>query len=194
MAQLTRPRTLSTLFRPLGALALMLALASPALADMQLQAPELSPGGRLPPAQVYQGFGCEGGNQSPALHWNGAPQGTRSFALTVYDPDAPTGSGWWHWIVYDLPASTQQLPADAGKASAPQLPTGARMGPNDYGSASFGGACPPPGDKPHRYIFTLHALDVEQLALPAKPSAALIGYMIKAHSLGEARLEALYSR
>lgn len=146
----------------------------------------------LKPAQVFNGFGCSGGDRSPQLQWSGAPAGTKSFAVTMYDPDAPTGSGWWHWIVYDLPASVTKLDAGAGRAG--KLPQGAKHGRNDFGRSDFGGACPPPGDKPHRYIVTVHALKVEKLDVPENASAALIGYMVNANRLGTATLTATYGR
>jgi hypothetical protein len=139
-------------------------------------------------------YPCEGGNTSPALHWRGAPAGTRSYALTMYDPDAPTGSGWWHWVVYDIAPDVQALPAGAGAADGHALPAGARQGRTDFGAPGFGGACPPAGDKPHRYRFTLHALMVDSLQVPADASAAMVGYMVQANSLGSARIEALYGR
>ncbi len=146
----------------------------------------------LKSSQVYQGFGCEGENQSPQIEWSAAPAGTKSFAVTVYDPDAPTGSGWWHWVVYDIPASVKKLDTGAGRAD--RLPKGAKHGRNDYGDFAFGGACPPVGDKPHRYIVTVHALKVEKLDVPAEASSALIGYMLNANRLGTATLTGLYSR
>jgi len=139
---------------------------------------------------VFKGFGCEGGNQSPQLSWSGAPKGTKSFALIAYDPDAPTGSGWWHWSVVNLPASATQL---AAGASGQAMPAGAREMRNDYGVAGFGGACPPPGAM-HRYIFTIHALGVEKLDLPADASNALTGFMINANSLAHATITAVYNR
>ena len=143
-------------------------------------------------AQVYQGFGCTGGNVSPALSWGDVPEGTKSFAITAYDPDAPTGSGWWHWVAYDLPTTLRSLPASAGKAGG--LPGGAKQGRNDYGSHDFGGACPPPGDKPHHYIFTVFALKVDKLEVPADASAALIGYMLNANKLATANITARFGR
>lgn len=149
--------------------------------------------GQLTKKQEFAGFGCTGQNISPELHWNDAPKGTKSFALTVYDPDAPTGSGWWHWVVYNLPASTTTLPADFGNLSLKQ-PIQAKQGMTDYGKAGFGGACPPVGDKPHRYMFTVHALDVDHLDLDEKASPALVGYMINAHSIAKATLLSYYGR
>lgn len=159
-----------------------------------LTSPTLNPNKPLPNAQVFQGFGCTGDNISPALNWQHAPKGTKSFALTVYDPDAPTGSGWWHWVVYNLPANTEGLAEHAGTADGKLLPAGAVQGRTDYGSVGFGGACPPVGDPAHRYQFTVYALDVDQLELPADASAALIGYMIHQHQIGKAQLVVKYGR
>ena len=128
-----------------------------------LSSPDIPSGGTVPPHFEFDGFGCSGQNQSPILQWSGAPVGTQSFAVTVYDPDAPTGSGWWHWFVVDLPATTAQLVPNAGAQGGAGLPAGARQIRNDYGAFAWGGVCPPPGDKPHRYVFTVHALSVPQL-------------------------------
>lgn len=125
-----------------------------------LSSPDIPSGGTVPPHFEFDGFGCSGQNQSPILQWSGAPMGTQSFAVTVYDPDAPTGSGWWHWFVVDLPATTAQLVPNAGAQGGAGLPAGARQIRNDYGAFAWGGVCPPPGDKPHRYVFTVHALSV----------------------------------
>lgn len=149
-------------------------------------------GAPLPAAQVYQGRGCDGGNQSPHLEWSGAPAGTESFAITVYDPDAPSGSGWWHWVAYDIPGSVHKLDSGAGRDG--RLPAGAKHGRNDFGTKDFGGASPPPGDKPHRYIFTVHALKVATLDVPSDASCAMIGFMLKANGLATATLTAMYGR
>ncbi|MCC6208460.1 MAG: YbhB/YbcL family Raf kinase inhibitor-like protein [Gammaproteobacteria bacterium] len=163
-------------------------------AAFTLSSPTIPEGGTLTMDQVFNGFGCTGNNVSPALEWRGAPEGTKSFAITVYDPDAPTGSGWWHWVVYDIPAAVTALPAGAGGADVAMLPSGAVQGRTDFGAAGFGGACPPPGDKPHRYIFTVHALKVEKLDVPADATAALVGYMLNANLLGKASFTATYGR
>ena len=112
----------------------------------------------------------------------------------MYDPDAPTGSGWWHWQVFDIPAATTSLPEGAGSADGKLLPQGAMQGRSDYGTKAFGGACPPVGDKPHRYIFTLYALKVDKLGVPADATAALAGYMINANKIGSASFTAYYGR
>lgn len=172
-------------------LTLGLALSSAALA-FDLSSKDIKPGSTLKPAQVFNGFGCTGDNMSPQLAWKNAPKDTKSFAVTVYDPDAPTGSGWWHWVVWDIPASVSELPAAIGKGGT--LPAGAKEGRTDFGSTGFGGACPPVGHKVHRYIFTVHALKVEKLELPENPTAALVGYMLNANSLGKASFQAKYGR
>lgn len=158
----------------------------------ELSSPDIAEGKVLNAAQVANTFGCTGGNLSPALNWKHAPAGTRSFAVTVYDPDAPTGSGWWHWLAYDIPATETGLPASAVVNAV--LPEGAKQGRNDSGARNFGGACPPPGDKPHRYIFTVHALKVDKLEVPENASAALIGFMLHATGLGTAKITAKYPR
>ncbi len=168
-------------------------LAGNALAfDLTSPDPEVKNGKPMTKAQEYKGFGCNGDNFSPALEWKNPPAGTRSFAVTVYDPDAPTGSGWWHWIVYDIPATATGLPGGAGVKEA--LPAGAKQGRNDYGERAFGGACPPAGDRPHHYIFTVYALKVDKLKVPDDASAALIGYNILGNRLGLAKLTTTYSR
>lgn len=163
-------------------------------AGFSLSSPTIKPGATLTEAQVYKGFGCDGKNISPALKWSGAPKDTKSFAITVYDPDAPTGSGWWHWVVYNIPASVTELPEGAGAPDGKGLPAGAVQGRTDFGSPGFGGACPPKGDKPHRYIFTVHALKTDKIEAPADASAALIGFMLNANRIAKASFEAKYGR
>ena len=148
--------------------------------------------GQLSKVQEFNGFGCSGENVSPELHWSNAPKGTKSFAITVYDPDAPTGSGWWHWLVVNIPVSTKSMGTNVSAKHS--LPKGAIETMTDYGSAGFGGACPPKGDKAHRYVFTVHALDVEKLDLTPKSDSALVGYMINAHSIQKASLISYYGR
>jgi Raf kinase inhibitor-like YbhB/YbcL family protein len=154
--------------------------------------PDVKTGRPMTKAQEYKGFGCNGDNLSPALEWKNAPAGTRSFAVTVFDYDAPTGSGWWHWVVYDIPATATGLPG--GAVVNASLPAGAKQGRNDFGGRNFGGACPPAGDKSHHYIFTVHALKVDKLNVPDDASAALIGFMLHANRLGLAKMTPTYSR
>lgn len=156
-----------------------------------LSSPDLAEGQALSAAQVFQGFGCEGGDQSPALSWSGAPEGTKSFALTAYDPDAPTGSGWWHWNVVNISATETSITGDASTSDA--MPEGALELTNDYGTVGFGGACPPPGEV-HRYQFTLHALGTERLDLPENASNALAGFMINANAIDTATITAVHTR
>ncbi|QEL55886.1 kinase inhibitor [Chromobacterium paludis] len=175
-------------------IASLLALPLAAHAEgFKLSSQSIADGKPLSLRQVYKGFGCEGGNVSPQLSWSGAPAGAKSFAITVYDPDAPTGSGWWHWTVVNLPASVHSLPEGAGNAGG-QLPAGAVQGRTDFGASGFGGACPPVGDKPHRYQFTVWALKTDKLPLDANASGALVGYMLNANVLGKASLTATYGR
>ncbi|HEV7856330.1 MAG TPA: kinase inhibitor [Herminiimonas sp.] len=164
-----------------------------AAADFTLTSTDIANGKPMTAKQVFEGFGCSGGNLSPQLSWHGAPAGTKSFAITAYDPDAPTGSGWWHWTVVNLPASTTSLPSGAGSTGG-SLPAGAVQGRTDYGQPGFGGACPPVGAKPHRYQFTVWALKTDKLDVNEQSSGALVGYMLKANALGTARLTALYGR
>lgn len=181
------------MFRKIVLAAALTVVALPAWAgEFRLTSPDIAEGRRMDDRQVFNGFGCTGANVSPALSWSDAPAGTKSFALTVYDPDAPTGSGWWHWVVFNLPAATQALPAGAGGQGG-GLPAGAVQSRTDFGAPSYGGPCPPAG-APHRYVFTLHALDVDGLPLDAQASAAMVGFMVNAHALGKASLTALYAR
>ncbi|MFZ2269579.1 MAG: YbhB/YbcL family Raf kinase inhibitor-like protein [Azonexus sp.] len=148
--------------------------------------------GRLPAAQFANSFGCQGGNQSPQVKWSGAPAGTRSFVVTLYDPDAPTGSGWWHWVIANIPASVDELPAGAGSVGG-SLPAGALTITNDASQPGYLGACPPVGQD-HRYIITVHALKVDRLELPPNATPALVGFMSWANGLGKASLTLRGSR
>ena len=144
--------------------------------------------GRLAQRYSYDRFGCHGANRAPALQWSGAPAGTRSFAVTVFDPDAPTGSGFWHWMVIDLPAASRSLPEGGA------LPAFAHAIRNDYGDKAWGGPCPPAGDPPHHYLFTVYALDVPSLGAPADASPALAGFLMHGHVIGKARRTLTFGR
>ncbi len=150
-----------------------------------LESADVTDGGKLPPAMYSGRFGVPGGeDRSPALSWSGAPEGTQGYAVTCYDPDAPTGSGFWHWAVFNLPASVTSLPAGAGDPSGERLPPGAIQLRNDGGSSGFVGAAPPAGHGPHRYVFVVHALDVATLDVPADATPAFLGFNIFFHLLG----------
>jgi Raf kinase inhibitor-like YbhB/YbcL family protein len=151
-------------------------------------------GGQATMQQVYDGFGCTGANTSPQLAWSNPPDGTKSYAVTMYDPDAPTGSGWWHWVVFDLPGSIMTLPTGAGTNGKTDLPTGAVQSITDFGTAGYGGPCPPPGHGAHQYIITVYALDLEKLGLDAKASAPMVGFNLHQHTLAKASLVFYYGR
>ncbi|HUY03443.1 MAG TPA: YbhB/YbcL family Raf kinase inhibitor-like protein [Rhodocyclaceae bacterium] len=163
-------------------------------AGFKLSSPEIKANGTIPKRFEFNGFGCSGANKSPALKWHGAPKGTKSFAVTVYDPDAPSGSGWWHWMVINIPSDVTELAAGAGTIDSTSLPKGALQTRIDYGVAAFGGVCPPKGDKPHHYVFTVYALKTDKLEVPADATAALTGFMIHGSALAKASFTAKYGR
>lgn len=174
-------------------LALASACASSAGSSFALSSADIAEGQAMSLKQEFNGFDGKGENLCPALSWSQPPAGTKSFAITVYDPDAPTGSGWWHYLLVDLPADTRSLPQGFG--TKPELrPAQSHEIRNDYGQLAYGGPCPPKGDKPHRYFFTVHALKVDKLALPPGASAALTGFMINANCLGKASIVSVYGR
>jgi len=152
----------------------------------------MAAGGRVAEAQVYRGGTCTGGNRSPALTWSGAPAATRSFAVILFDPDARNGAGWWHWVVFDLPAGTTGLSPGAGSGGG--LPAGAMQAVNGFGIAGYGGPCPPPGTAPHHYQLTVWALDVAHLPAGPGDGAAAVAQLIEQHALDRAGLVALYGR
>ena len=140
------------------------------------------------------GFGCGGDNKSPHLKWEGAPAGTKSFALMCFDPDAPTGSGFWHWVVVNIPPDVTELPLDAGNPAGGKLPAGALQVRTDFGKPGYGGPCPPQGDHPHRYLFTVHAVSMDKLPVTADTSAAVVGFYLNFNTLAKASLMGLYKR
>jgi Raf kinase inhibitor-like YbhB/YbcL family protein len=161
---------------------------------MTLTSPDLAPGARVGDPQVGDRFGCAGGNRSPELMWSGAPAGVQSFVVSLFDPDAPTGAGFWHWMMFDIPASATSLPPGAGDAKAGLAPPGAVQGKNDAGATGYFGPCPPEGDKPHRYRFELDALDVAKLELDAGAAAATVAERARRHTLAKATLTGTWSR
>jgi len=162
--------------------------------EFTLTSSQIKENERIVNEQVFNSFGCEGENVSPSLQWTGAPEGTKSFAVTAYDPDAPTGSGWWHWLIFNIPADTQSLTENAGNPQANLAPAGSVQSRTDYGKSGYGGPCPPAGDKPHRYQFTIYALEIDKLPLDENATAAMVGYYLNQNSIKKAHLTAYYSR
>ncbi len=162
---------------------------------MQLKSDSFNDGDYLGMDHVLSaayGFGCNGGNRSPHLAWSGAPAGTQSFALTCFDPDAPTGSGFWHWVVVNIPASVTGLAVDAGNPTSGKLPAGSLQVRTDFGAPGYGGPCPPQGDHPHRYLFTIFAVGVGNLPVTADTSAAVVGFQLHFNTLAKAELMGLF--
>jgi Raf kinase inhibitor-like YbhB/YbcL family protein len=174
-------------------MALSVAIAATPSLALELKSADIADGGTLKIEQVADTFGCKGGNVSPGVAWTGAPEGTKSFVVSLYDPDAPTGSGWWHWTVFDIPASVDSLPEGAGGADGKGLPKGAIQGRTDFGNSAFGGACPPAGPT-HRYVLTLTALKIKSLGLDSNASGALVGFLAKANALASASITATYGQ
>jgi hypothetical protein len=172
----------------------MLLAATPCFAaDFSVQSSSWQDGQTMKDSYVFNSFGCAGNNVSPQVSWSNAPQGTKSFAITVYDPDAPTGSGWWHWTVFNIPSSVAELKEGASSDPA-SFPAGALQGRTDFGKPGYGGACPPQGDKPHRYILTVYALKTDKIDLNGDSSGALVGYYLNQNTLAKASLTVKYGR
>jgi Raf kinase inhibitor-like YbhB/YbcL family protein len=170
---------------------LTVATAPAFAAGMALTSSDFKNGATMPMAQVCAGYG--GGDRSPALAWSGEPAGTKSFAVTMFDPDAPTGGGFWHWTVFNIPASMHSLPEGAGDAGSTALPAGAGEGRNDGGSAHYIGSCPPPGP-PHRYRITVYAVKVARLPLDAQSSGAVVGFNLHFNTLAKAQIVARFAK
>jgi Raf kinase inhibitor-like YbhB/YbcL family protein len=169
------------------------AIAAPAWADgLTVTTPAFKDGGTVPMDQVCDRY--KGGNHSPALSWSGEPADTKSFAITMYDPDAPTGSGYWHWTVFNIPATVHTLPANAGDADSKLLPEGAGQGRNDGGVAHYSGPCPPAGDQPHHYQITVFAVKVDKLPVDAESSGARVGFNLHFNTLAKAQVTGLYGQ
>ncbi len=157
-----------------------------------LYSPDIYNGKEILENQIYNGFGCNGKNISPKLVWKNEPAGTKSFAITIFDKDAETGSGWWHWILYNIPSNVFTIPADASEDKK-LLPKGAVQGLNDYGEKKFGGVCKTNGKK-HNYVITLYALNVEKLDLPKNASPAMVNYFLNLHKISTVEIKAFYTQ
>jgi hypothetical protein len=167
----------------------------PEVSSFSLTSTDIGHGVALPEPQRSGAFGVPGGeDMSPQLSWSGAPEGTKSFAITCYDPDAPTGSGFWHWAVADIPPSVTELPSGAGTPGSEDLPPGSVTLANDAGMHGYLGSAPPPGHGEHRYYFTVHAVDVESLELPDGATPAFLGFNLFSHTLGRAGITAVFQR
>jgi len=164
----------------------------PSVPSFTVTSEDISDGVQMGDEQVYNSFGMTGENVSPQLSWSGFPAETKSFAVTCYDPDAPTGSGFWHLLLIDVPASVTELATGAVSGDLPGLPGGSFCVRNDYGSKDFGGAAPPAGDPPHRYVFAVHALDTARLGIDSDVSPAVAGFNLGFHTLARAVMVPVY--
>lgn len=181
--------------KKLACAAILASLTATADAEQfSLLSPDIHVGAIVPHEQVFNGFGCNGGNISPALQWANPPAGTKSYAVTVYDPDAPTGSGWWHWVMFNIPANAKGLVKNAGSIPAKLAPPGAIQSRTDFNQPGYGGPCPPQGDKPHRYIFSVWALKVDKLPLDANAPPAMVGFYLHQNAIDKAVFRAKYGR
>ena len=151
-------------------------------------------GGQAMQQHVYNGFGCTGSNVSPQLYWENPPEGTKSFAVTMHDEDAPTGSGWWHWLIFDIGKNNLELKSNAGNLTLRLAPEHSIQSKTDFGSSGYGGPCPPQGDGIHRYVITVHALNIEKLGLDENANPALVGFMAGQRTIEKASLIIYYKR
>jgi Raf kinase inhibitor-like YbhB/YbcL family protein len=160
-----------------------------------LRSPDVQEGTPFPEPFVLNGFGCTGGNRSPALEWRGAPAGTKSFVITLFDRDEhTTPSGWWHWVIYDIAGGADHIAQNAGVKNSRSLPKGARQGRNDDSVAAYSGPCPDSADPPHHYVLTIYALDIAKLPVPLGATGANVTYTAHEHTLASATLIALHGR
>ena len=175
-------------------LGLLLAITSSVFAQNTFTLSSKDLGGQATINQEFNGFGCTGKNESPQLSWKNAPEDTKSFAITMYDPDAPTGSGWWHWLVFDIPVHVNELVSNAGDITANILPEGVIQSITDYGAKGYGGPCPPKGHGLHQYVITVYALETDSLGLNEDANAAVVGYYLWNNAIAKAIIVAYYER
>jgi len=173
---------------------LLLALSTTAFGQHTFTLSSNDLGGQATTNEEFNGFGCTGKNQSPHLSWENAPAGTKSFAVTMYDPDAPTGSGWWHWVVFDIPLSVNELVSGAGNTKLHLTPKGVIQSITDYGTMGYGGPCPPEGHGLHQYIITVYALKTDKLGLNETTNPAVVGYYLWNNTLAKASIISYYQR
>lgn len=163
-------------------------------AGFVIQSSDIQSNSTISNKHVFNSFGCMGENIFPQISWKNAPKETKSFALTVYDPDAPTGSGWWHYVAINIPATYSELPANFGEKDKFLTTDNIAQIRNDFGMYKFGGPCPPKGDKPHKYVFTIYALKSEMIELNEAATAANAGFMINQNMISKASFRAKYGR
>jgi Raf kinase inhibitor-like YbhB/YbcL family protein len=164
-------------------------------APFSVTSPDLDPAHPIPERHILNDYGCKGGNRSPALEWHGVPEGTKSFAITMFDMDERgSPSGWWHWVVYDIPASASRLAQNGGALNSRELPSGAIQGRTDLSQDAYHGPCPGKGEPPHRYRITVYALSVAKLPVPPEASGAMVSWTAHDYTLGTATLIARYGR
>lgn len=175
-------------------LVILLTFSSSVFAQKTFTLTSKTLGGQATAIEEFNGFGCTGENQSPQLAWSNEPQGTKSFAITMYDPNAPTGSGWWHWVVFDIPANVKELVSNAGSIEANLAPIGTIQSVTNYGVGGYGGPCPPEGHGLHQYVITVHALKTDKLGLDANTNPAVVGYYLWNNTLAKASIVSYYER
>ncbi|WP_025666357.1 YbhB/YbcL family Raf kinase inhibitor-like protein [Aquimarina megaterium] len=175
-------------------LSILLTISISSFAQKTFTLTSTSIGGEATVNEEFNGFGCTGNNESPQLSWKNAPKGTKSFAITMYDPDAPTGSGWWHWIVFDIPENIKELVSNAGNIKSNLVPKEAIQSITDFGVGGYGGPCPPEGHGIHQYIITVHALKTDKLGLNENTNPAVVGYYLWNNTIAKASMVMYYQR